>query len=293
MLPDTRRRSALAAQLAGARANPGPAAVATVTGLINGATMVVGAAAIGWSTDHLVVPALSGEEVPARVWWLSALYIFGVSAVRWSTIFVRGLASGQVQYRAQAETRRAVVHRFLALDQGWHRQRSPGRLLAHAISDVDALWSPMQFAYFAFGMVFMLVLALAELFRRDLLLGLVGLALVVLVISLNIVYQRRLAPRAREAQQARGVVGATAHESIEGDPVVRSLGLLDRADADFAPASNGCGRPTCGWPGSVRRSTRCWSCCRPPRSWWCWPPRRPGWRAEISPSVIWSAWSTC
>ncbi|WP_433833124.1 ABC transporter ATP-binding protein [Actinoplanes sp. CA-015351] len=234
-LADTRRGSALLGQLAGARANPGPAAVATVTGLINGATMVAGASAIGWSIDHLVIPALAGDAVPASTWWTSAGLVLGISAARWSTIFVRGLATGRVQYRAQAETRRAVIHRYLALDPAWHRRHSPGRLLAHAISDVDALWSPMQFAYFAFGMVFMLLLALTELFFRAPVLGLVGLVLVSLVLALNVTYQRLLAPRARDTQAARGVVGGVALESIEGGPVVRSLGLTDAEDARFAP----------------------------------------------------------
>jgi ABC-type multidrug transport system fused ATPase/permease subunit len=233
-MPDRRPASALAAQLAGARAHPGPALLATFSGLINGATMVVGAAAIGWSTDHLVLPALARRPVPASAWWLSILLIMGISALRWSTIFLRGLATGRVQYRAQAETRRAVVRRYLEEDLSWHRRRSPGQLLAHAIADVDALWQPMQYAYFAAGMVFMLLLALADLFRRDLVLGLVGLGLVGLVLALNIGYQRLLAPRARDAQAARGVVGGVAHESIEGDPVVRSLGLAAVEDARFA-----------------------------------------------------------
>ncbi|OHV36043.1 MULTISPECIES: ABC transporter ATP-binding protein [Pseudofrankia] len=235
MAPDGRRASGLAAQLAGARANPGPALVATASGLLNGATMVAGAAAVGWSTDHLVVPALSGGHVPASAWWVSALLIVGISTVRWSTIFVRGVATGRVQYRAQAETRRAVVRRYLELDTHWHRRHPPGQLLARAVSDVDALWSPMQWAYFAFGMVFMLLLALTELFWRDAALGLVGLALVVGVLGLNVLYQRLLAPRARDAQSARGGVAGVAHESIEGGPVVRALGLADVEDARFAP----------------------------------------------------------
>ena len=234
MLADTRRPSALAAQLAGARANPGPAWVATISGIVNGATMVVGAAAIGWSTDHLVVPALARESVPASAWWISGLFILGISAIRWTTIFVRGVATGRVQYQAQAETRRAVVHRYLDLDVGWHRRRSPGQLLAHAVSDVDALWLPMQFAYFAVGMVVMLLLALGELFFRDVYLGLVGLVLVAFVLGGNLLYQRLLAPRARAAQEARGVVGSIAHESIDGGPVVRSLGLAPQEDARFA-----------------------------------------------------------
>ncbi|BCJ39495.1 multidrug ABC transporter ATP-binding protein [Actinoplanes ianthinogenes] len=232
---DLRHRSALATQFAGARANPGAAVVATVAGLINGSTMVAGASAIAWATDHLVVPALSGDRVPARAWWLSALFVLGVSATRWLTILIRGVATGRVQYRAQAETRRAVVHRYLDLHPDWHRERSPGRLLAHAGGDVDAIWSPMQFAYMAVGMVGMLLLALTELFHQALGLGLVGVALVGLVFALNVTYQRLLAPRARDAQAARGVVSGVAHESIAGGPVVRSLGLTEREDGRFAP----------------------------------------------------------
>ncbi|GAA1624359.1 ABC transporter ATP-binding protein [Actinoplanes couchii] len=228
-----KRGPTLLALLRGARAHPGPASVATVTGLLNGATMVAGAAAVGWATDHVVIPALSGERVPPGDWWLSTLFVLGVSAVRWSTIFVRGVATGRVQYRAQADTRRAVAHRYLELDLPWFRHRSPGRLLAHAISDVDAQWSPMQFAFFACGMVFMLLLALTELFLRDVSLGLAGLALVVSVFTLTAVYQRLLTPRAREMQEARGLVAAVAHESIEAGPVVRSLGLIDAEDARF------------------------------------------------------------
>ena len=227
-------RSGLQASLQASLAHPGPALLATVAGLVNGATMVVGAAAVGWATDRLVVPALSGEHVPARVWWVSALLILGVSAVRWCTIFVRGVATGQVQYRAQAESRRAVVRRYLELDLGWHRRRSTGQLLAHAVSDVDALWSPMQHTYFALGMVFMLAVALGELFHSDLALGLLGGMLVVLVIGLNLLYQRLLAPRTRAGQVARSDVAAIAHASVEGGPVVRSLGLADVEAGRFA-----------------------------------------------------------
>ena len=128
----------------GSRDHPGPALVATTAGLVNGGTMVLGAAAVGWATDHLVVPVLGGRQVPTTTWWLSAAAILGVSAVRCSTIWVRGVATGRVQHRAQAATRRRVVHHYLDVDLAWHRRHSPGRLLAHAVSDVDAVWSPMQ-----------------------------------------------------------------------------------------------------------------------------------------------------
>lgn len=217
------------------RDHPLPALVATTAGLVNGATMVVGAAAVGWATDHLVVPVLSGREVPTSTWWLSVVVILGVSTVRCLTIWVRGVATGRVQHRAQAATRRAVVRRYLHLDLEWHRRHPPGRLLAHAVSDVDAVWSPVQWLYFALGMVFMLVGTLGQLALTAPALGSIGLALVAGVLGLNIAYQRLLSPRARDGQAARGDVARTAHESIEGGPVVRSLGLAGSEDARFAP----------------------------------------------------------
>lgn len=232
--PRPTRGSALGTMLRGARAHPGPAAVAAAAGLVNGATMVVGAVAVGWATDHLVVPGLSGEPVASSAWWISALAICGISALRWSTILVRGIATGRVQHSAQAETRLAVVRRYLELDAGFHRRRSPGQLLAHAVADVDALWQPMQFAYFALGMVFMLLLALGQLFRRDIGLGLIGLTLVAAVLVLNLVYQRLLAPRSRAVQSARGEVAGVAHESVEGGPVVRSLDLAESEATRFS-----------------------------------------------------------
>ncbi|MGI5240258.1 ABC transporter transmembrane domain-containing protein [Dactylosporangium sp. CA-139066] len=287
------RPSALAAQLAGARANPGPAALATVTGLLNGATMVYGRPPSAGPPTIWCCRPCPGPRCRRRPGWGSAALILGVSVVRWATILVRGLATGRVQYRAQAETRRRVAHRYLDLGPSWHRRHPPGRLLAHAISDVDALWSPMQFAYFAAGMVFMLLLALAELVRRDPALGLVGLALVVLVLGLNVTYQRRLAPRARAAQAARGVVGGVAHESIEGGPVVRSLGLAEQEAARFAAAVGRLRDADLRIAAVSSIFDRCWSCCRPSPSWPTWRSGRrgPG-PAASSPSATWSCWCT-
>ena len=217
------------------RDHPVPAALATTAGLVNGATMVLGAAAVGWTTDRLVLPSFDGRPVATSTWWLGVGAILGVSAVRCGTIWLRGVATGQVQHRAQATTRRAVVRRYLHLDLDWHRSNPPGRLLAGAVSDVDAVWSPVQWLYFAMGMVFMLVGALVQLTLSAPALGMIGLLLVLGVLVINLAYQRLLVPRARQGQEARGEVARTAHESIEGGPVVRSLGLAAVEDARFAP----------------------------------------------------------
>nr|WP_261566226.1 ABC transporter ATP-binding protein [Frankia gtarii] len=234
----------LRTMLDGSFAHPKAALVGAVTGVVNGITMVLSAAAIGWATDHLIVPALAGGHVGRATWWIAAGAILGVSTLRWMTILVRGVATGHVQYGSQARIRRAVVRRYLELDLSWHRRHAPGRLLSTAVSDVDALWSPMVVWYFALGMVVMLVAAIGQMFRHDLALGLVGVALIGSVLGLNLLYQRLLATRAQAVQDSRGEFAALALESIEGAQVVRTLGIADRERARVGAAADRLRRAT-------------------------------------------------
>lgn len=227
--------------LDGSLAHPRATLIGTVTGVANGVTMIFSAAAIGWATDHLIVPALAGGHVSRATWWIAAGAILGVSTLRWTTILVRGIATGHVQYGSQARIRRAVVRRYLELDLSWHRRHAPGRLLSTAVSDVDALWSPMVVWYFALGM---LVVAIGQMFRHDLALGLVGVALVGSVLGLNLLYQRLLTARARAVQTSRGEFAALALESIEGAQVVRTLGLADRERVRVGAAADRLRRAT-------------------------------------------------
>lgn len=222
-----------------ARRRPRAALLATVAGLVNGAAQVLGPWAVGWATDHLVVPGLGGRRVAPHEWWETAAIVLGISFVRWLTIVLRGVASGVVQFHAQYESRRALTRRYLDLSPNWHRRRSPGQLLAHAVSDVDAQWMPLQYAFFALGMLLLLLMVLGELFWRGAGLGLVGLVLVVGILGLNLAYQRALVPRSRAIQESRGRVATASLESIEGGPVVRSLGLAEEERRRFEPAVAG------------------------------------------------------
>lgn len=219
--------------VSGARAHAGPALVAALTGIGNGASMVLGAMAIAYATDTLVVPGVAGEPLPTWAWVSGVGAVVAVSAIRWGSIVLRGLATARVQYCAEADTRRALLHRYLDLSLPWHRRHPPGELVAHAVSDAEALWSPMQWAYFALGNVAMLVFAMADLWGRDPLLGLIGAALVVVVLGLNLLYQHLLRPRTREMQSARARLAAVAHESVDGGEVVRALGLAEAEAARF------------------------------------------------------------
>ncbi|NQX29941.1 ABC transporter ATP-binding protein [Microbacteriaceae bacterium VKM Ac-2854] len=221
----------------GARLHPIASAVAIVSSLINGSTMVLGAAAIGWATDHLVLPAFAGGDVAGGVWLAAFLAIIGVSFLRLSTIVIRGVATGYMQFGAQADTRRAVTRQFLRLGLPWHRRHSSGQLLSNAVSDVEVLWQPMLNFAFSIGMVFMLLLAIVDLALTDAGLALVALVFVPVVLAANIAYQRVIAPRARRAQQARAAVSSLANEAFEGTQVIRTLGIAAAEEQRFDAAT--------------------------------------------------------
>lgn len=208
-----------------------------IAGLINGSTMVFSAVAIGWATDHLIIPAFTDAEVPARSWWIALGAIAGVSLLRVITIVTRAVAAAYVQYGNQASTRRALIRQYGKLGVPWHRRHSTGQLLSNVVSDVEVQWAPMQFFAFAMGSVFMLVVALANIARSDWYLAVVALMLVFVVLLANFVYQRVMSPRARDAQRARAAVSSVAHEAIEGEQVIRTLGIVDSESARFVRAA--------------------------------------------------------
>ncbi|WP_084478618.1 ABC transporter ATP-binding protein [Nocardia jejuensis] len=238
--PDGRTlRDGLMIMLRGCREHPGAAALALGASLINGGCMVLGAKAVGWSIDHVVVAAFrEGRFLPGAA-VLGALAVLGVSFLRVVTIIVRGVASGIIQFRSEARTRRAVVSHYLRLGISWHRRSSAGELVSRAVSDVQSAWDPMKHFPFAFGMAGMLLLVLLDVALADPWLAVVAMILIPLLLGANLAYQRVLAPRAREAQTRRAEVTTLAHEAIAGQQVIRTLGIADREIERFAAAAAG------------------------------------------------------
>ena len=136
----------------------------------------------------------------------------------------RRLGAGAMQYRLQARYRREVTRRYLALPLSWHHRHPTGTLLSNANADVESAWYPIAPLPFAVGTVVMLVAAVAALFATDWVLALVGCAVFPALLGVNVVYSRRMAPRAAAAQRLRAEVSAVAHESFDGALVVKTMG---------------------------------------------------------------------
>jgi ABC-type multidrug transport system fused ATPase/permease subunit len=196
----------------------------TLGSVLFGALTVADAWVLGWSTDHVVLPAFkTGHVDPRGLWTILGLFV-GVALLRAVGIVARRLGAGVMQYRMQAHYRRDVTRQYLRLPMAWHQRHPTGQLLSNANSDVEAAWAPIAPLPMAVGTVAMMVIAVAQMIFTDLLLALVGLLVFPLVIVTNIVYQRLQSPLMTRAQALRAELSEVAHESFDGAIVVKSLG---------------------------------------------------------------------
>ncbi|WP_193607083.1 ABC transporter ATP-binding protein [Nocardioides lijunqiniae] len=208
--------------------------LSTLGSVLFGALTVADAWVLGWSTDHVVLPAFrTGEVGTGSLVAILALFL-GVAILRAVGIVARRLGAGIMQYRMQASTRRAVTRQYLSLPMEWHQRHPTGELLSNANSDVEAAWGPIAPLPMAVGTVAMMVIAVAQMLLADVVLALVGLLVFPAVIAVNVIYQQRSQGWMTRAQQLRGEVSEIAHESFDGAMVVKTLGREPEETARFA-----------------------------------------------------------
>ncbi|MEZ0580940.1 ABC transporter ATP-binding protein [Nocardioides sp. MH1] len=207
--------------------------VSTIGSLLFGALTVADAWVLGWSTDHVVLPAFRDGEIGTGLLWAVLGLFLGVAILRAVGIVARRLGAGVMQYRMQASSRRAVTRQYLSLPMEWHQRHPTGELLSNANSDVEAAWGPIAPLPMAVGTVAMMVIAVVQMLFADLALAVVGLLVFPLVIATNVVYQRLAQGWATRAQQLRAELSEIAHESFDGAMVVKTLGREPEETARF------------------------------------------------------------
>ncbi len=209
-------------------------ALSTLGSVLFGALTVADAWVLGWSTDHVVLPAFEDGEIGNDM-LLAVLALFvGVAILRAVGIVARRLGAGIMQYRMQAHYRRAVTRRYLALPMQWHQKHPTGELLSNANADVEAAWGPIAPLPMAVGTVAMMVIAVVQMFFADVAMAVVGLLVFPAVIATNVVYQNIAQGWATRAQQLRAEVSEIAHESFDGAMVVKTLGREGEETERFA-----------------------------------------------------------
>ncbi|MEU4834959.1 ABC transporter ATP-binding protein [Streptosporangium sp. NPDC023615] len=206
---------------------------AVLSSALYGFMTVAAAWALGWATDHVVLPAFRNGDITTGTLVAGTLLILGVSLLKALGVAGRRYFAGVMQYRMQARSRRDVTRQYLRLPLAWHHRHPTGQLLSNAGSDVEAAWAPLAPLPMAVGVVVMLVTAAVAMVITDPVLALVGFLVFPAIAVLNLVYQRRLNPLATRAQQLRAEVSEIAHESFDGALVVKTLGREDEETARF------------------------------------------------------------
>lgn len=230
-------RAGVALMLVGCRRHPWATALAMVAGVVNGASMVIGAWVLGEVTEQFIVPSFAaGRVVPAAA-VAAAAAILSVCAVRVGTIILRAVGTGRIQFSGIAADRRRLTRHYHVLGSGWHEEHASGRLLSHTVSDVEATWQPMNLFPFATGMVVMLGYGLVSIAIADPWLAVIAGALVPVLLGANLWYEAAMVPRVRASQHERAAVSALATEDIEGDEVIRTFGLAGREQRRFEEAT--------------------------------------------------------
>ncbi|MFC9974068.1 ABC transporter ATP-binding protein [Spirillospora sp. NPDC127200] len=203
------------------------------------ALMTVGTAQVlGWTTEHVMLPAFRSGSTTAGALAGASAAIVGVAALKALGVAGRRFYAGLMQYRMQAKYRREVTRQYLKLPLAWHHRHPTGQLLSNANADVEASWAPIAPLPMAVGVVFMLVIAAVSIVLTDVMVAVVGFLVFPAIALLNVVYQRRLAPVATRAQQLRAEVSEVAHESFEGGLVVKTLGREQAETERFAAAAD-------------------------------------------------------
>ncbi|TDC82747.1 ABC transporter ATP-binding protein [Actinomadura sp. 7K507] len=221
------------------KAQPHVFTASVLASALYAAMTVASAQVLGWATEEVVLPAFESGRTTAGALAGAATLILGVALLKAIGVAGRRFYAGLMQYRLQAQYRRAVTRQYLRLPLAWHHRHPAGQLLSNANADVEAVWAPIAPLPMAVGVVFMLLIAAVSMLFTDLVVAGVGFLVFPAIALINVVYQRKLSPVATRAQQLRAEVSEVAHESFEGGLVVKTLGreeaeterFTDRAEA--------------------------------------------------------------
>jgi ATP-binding cassette subfamily B protein len=216
------------------RREPWVFTLSTLGSVLFGALTVADAWVLGWSTDHVLLPAFTtGATTAGGLVAILALFL-GVAILRAVGIVARRLGAGIMQYRMQATYRREVTRQYLTLPMSWHQRHPTGELLSNANSDVEAAWAPIAPLPMAVGTLAMMVIAIGQMLFTDLVMAVVGLLVFPLVMVVNVVFQRISSPIYTRIQALRAELSEIAHESFDGAMVVKTLGRESEETDRFA-----------------------------------------------------------
>ncbi|HQV59021.1 MAG TPA: ABC transporter ATP-binding protein, partial [Ilumatobacteraceae bacterium] len=200
---------------------------------VSGATVyatctVLSSVMISLVTDRIIVPRFEqGHVRSATVLGVLAL-LLAVAVVRAAGVVARRTFAARTAWRVAEDITGDVVDRVVAQPVPWQRKQSTGDVITRAGVDAEAATMVLHPLPFASSVVFLVIISTIWLLVTDWVLGLIAVALFPLLITLNVVYQRRVDQYYDEAQRHLGDLSSAVHESFEGVTVVKSFGAERR-----------------------------------------------------------------
>jgi ABC-type multidrug transport system fused ATPase/permease subunit len=189
---------------------------------------VASSKAIEWVVDHAILPRFRSGHVAVATVVAGCAMVIIVGLVRAVGVVVRRTYAGATKFRIAEDLTTEMVQRYVDQPLSWHQGRASGDLIARAGVDVDTATEILTPLPYASGTIIMVIVSSVWLIVTDLPMGLVAAALFPLLITLNVVYQRKVEPHFERAQQHLGALSAAVHESFEGVMVVKAFGAEGR-----------------------------------------------------------------
>ncbi len=233
-LPGGTLRRSLTLMARGMRDAARTSTLAVLSSVLYGLGTVGSGLVLGEVTDRVVTPALAGDGVPTSHVWFAGLALLAVGILTAAAVAGRRVWAGAAVFEIQAAHRLRVTRQYLRLPMSWHRRHPAGRLLSNANADAEAASGVFMPLPFAIGVAVMLVVAGTAMLVADPLMGAVGVSVLPVVVVVNAVFRRRMAPRVAASQRLRAEVSDVAHESFEASLLVKSLGTEEVEERRFA-----------------------------------------------------------
>ncbi len=204
--------------------HPVPFAIGVFGAAVYGVATVATSRVMGWITDHVVVPRFDEGDVATGTMVTGVVLVLAVGLIKAAGIVTRRIGATVAMARIGATLRSQVASRYQLVPYEFHQRTPTGELLAHADADVEAAADSLAPVPFSLGVGVIFITSMVWLVVTDLWLALVGFVVFPLVIAVNLIYQRVVEEPVERAQELVGQVSAIAHESFDGDLIVKALG---------------------------------------------------------------------
>ena len=207
-----------------ARARPAPFVLAVLGATLFAGAIIAASQVIGWVTDTVIVPVLTGGEPREGKLLPAVLAILGVAVWKAAAIVLRRNAAGYLQFKTQQDVRERLIEHQLGLSLSWFGRQSMGDLLAIADNDTRQATGVLAPFPYASGVSLLIVGTVVLMFFIDFWVGLVALVGMALVVFVEVRAAVTVYPAWEGIQKQMGKVTGVAHESFDGALTVKALG---------------------------------------------------------------------